>query len=611
MTVVPRREAALTVHTRSTVVAVTPAGPVLSGRRAPTRRTRAETFVNVLDTRQRVVIGILTAGWLITFAFFWAWWLRPEHLVGWVGMVVNSMLLFYLAYLPLYFTATMNRLREVDPTLEVPDLSVAFVVTKAPSEPWSTAQRTLTAMLDQEYPHPFDVWLCDEDPSAETTGWCAANGVSLLSRRGIADYHEADWPRRTKCKEGNLAYFYDTVGYRTYDVVSQLDCDHIPTRSYLTEIVRPFRDPAIGYVAAPSVCDSNSATSWSARGRLYKEASFHGPFQSGHSDGLAPVSIGSHYAVRTEALRDIGGIGPELAEDFSTSFLLTSAGWHGAFAHRAEAHGDGPLTVTAMVTQEFQWSRSLMMLLTTTAPKHLPRLSWMLRVRFLFALSFYPLLVITTVVGLALPPIAVITGSPWVNVSYFEFLLRWMLVGAWMLALTYTIRRWDLLRPHRAPIVSWENWLYTFARWPFITAGVLAGLAQSLRTGSVVTFRVTPKVRNGMEPLSLRIVMPFAALSILLGCAALIGEGEQGDRQGYVFLCLLGAFCYSIVAITLPLLHALESARSAGTRFAVAVHRTARTPLAVGVTACAAFCVAVAPFPAYVAPAMAHIQLPF
>ena len=42
--------------------------------------------------------------------------------------------------------------------------------------------------------------------------------------------------------------------------------------------------------------------------------------------GLAPSCIGSHYAVRTHALKTIGGIGPELAEDFSTSFLLTSAG---------------------------------------------------------------------------------------------------------------------------------------------------------------------------------------------------------------------------------------------------------------------------------------------
>src|SRR5260370_32961171 len=106
-------------------------------------------------------------------------------------------------------------------------------------------------------------------------------------------------------------------------------------------MIRPFSDPAIGYVAAPSVCDANATGSWAARGRLHKEAIFHGAFQLGHSDGFAPVCIGSHYAVRTEALRQIGGIGPELAEDFSAPFLPDAAGWQGAVAIDAEAHGGG------------------------------------------------------------------------------------------------------------------------------------------------------------------------------------------------------------------------------------------------------------------------------
>ena len=114
-------------------------------------------------------------------------------------------------------------------------------------------------------------------------------------------------------------------------------------------MVRPFADPAIGYVAAPSVCDTNADESWAARGGLFREASFHGAFQLGHSGGWGRACIGSHYAVRTGALRDIGGVGPGLAEDFSTSFLLTSAGWHGAFAIDAEAHGDGPGTFAAML----------------------------------------------------------------------------------------------------------------------------------------------------------------------------------------------------------------------------------------------------------------------
>ena len=133
----------------------------------------------------------------------------------------------------------------------------------------------------------------------------------------------------------------------------------VPRRTYLREIVRAFADPRVGYVAAPSVCDANAGESWAARGRLYKEATFHGPQQAGGHHAIPPTCIGSHYAVRTQALQEIGGVGPELAEDFSTSLMMNAFGWSGVFALDAEAHGDGPDTFADFITQEFQWARSL------------------------------------------------------------------------------------------------------------------------------------------------------------------------------------------------------------------------------------------------------------
>jgi hypothetical protein len=65
---------------------------------------------------------------------------RPERLVTWPGLVLNSALLLYLALLPGWFVLAVNRLREVSPQLPVPDVRVAFVVTKAPSEPWPVAR---------------------------------------------------------------------------------------------------------------------------------------------------------------------------------------------------------------------------------------------------------------------------------------------------------------------------------------------------------------------------------------------------------------------------------------------------------------------------------------
>ena len=93
----------------------------------------------------------------------------------------------------------------------------------------------------------------------------------ISTRKDQTDYHRTNWPRRTKCKEGNLAFFYDHYGYANYDFVVQLDADHVPTEGYLEEMLRGFADPKVGYVSAPSICDSNAKESWSARGRLYVE----------------------------------------------------------------------------------------------------------------------------------------------------------------------------------------------------------------------------------------------------------------------------------------------------------------------------------------------------
>ncbi|MFF9772237.1 glycosyltransferase family 2 protein [Streptomyces sp. NPDC013978] len=579
------------------VVRVTAEGPVFGGR-PRSWSVRRDTFVRVLSGEDRAAVVGLSVSWALAFVWFWTWWLRPEHRVGWAGLIVNSVLLLYLTALPLYFLITVNRLKQVNPSLAIPALAVAFVVTRAPSEEWRTVRRTVEAMTRQIFPHPYDVWLCDEDPTEEILQWCRRHDVHVSSRRGVAAYHRTAWPRRTRCKEGNLAYFYDHWGYRDYDVVSQLDCDHVPAPTYLAEMVRPFADPAIGYVAAPSVCDVNAPQSWSARGRLHREAVWHGAVQLGHCDGLAPMCIGSHYAVRTTALRDIGGIGPELAEDFSTTLLLNSAGWHGAFAMDAEAHGDGPITFADMVTQEYQWSRSLTVMLFDLIPHHIGRMPFPRRLRFAYALSYYPLLSLTVSAGMSLPPIAVLTGLPWMNVNYVDFLLHFWFLAVWILLTMLLMRRRALLRPTYAPVVSWELFLFALARWPYVVWGVLAAVRQRIRPRPVV-FKVTPKQRSGFEPLLTRLVLPFAFLTAALAGVTLFGELTR-PAVGYVFLTLVAAASYGVVALAVPLLHVRETSRAAGTSFRAALV-TARTPLLVSVVSVVPVVLAITFFPAYAA----------
>lgn len=259
--------------------------------------------------RTAYLLGI--GGWLVTLAYFWIWWLDRDRVIDWPYYTVVTITLAWITLLPSYFIFIFLNAKVVDRRSLLPRGRVAMVVTKAPSEPFAVVQKTLLAMLEQKGLE-FDVWLADEAPDAETLKWCGAHGVFVSTRQGVAEYHRKTWPRRTRCKEGNLAYFYDHYGYERYDFVAQFDADHVPEPDYLREIMRPFADPKVGYVSAPSICDANAGESWAARGRLYAEASLHGALQLGYNNGWAPLCIGSHYAVRTKALREVGGLGRSL-----------------------------------------------------------------------------------------------------------------------------------------------------------------------------------------------------------------------------------------------------------------------------------------------------------
>jgi cellulose synthase (UDP-forming) len=508
-----------------------------------------------------VLLAAIIAAWLAALVWFWSWWLRPEHVNGAFGMVVSSLVLAVASLTPgFYFLAAWRASEplygarlELDP--QPP--RVAMVVTKAPSEPWEIVRRTLEAMLDQDTALPYDCWLADEQPDAATRRWCRRHGVRISSRHGIAEYHRASWPRRTRCKEGNLAYFYDRWGYRDYDLVCQFDADHAPAPSYLDAVVVVFADPRVGYVAAPSICDANADRSWTARGRLFREASFHGLTQAGQNRGLAPYCIGSHYAVRTAALRQAGGIGPELAEDFTTSFFINAAGWDGAFAIAAPAHGDGPESFADGMLQELQWARSMGAVLFGVTPGHWSRLRWRARLKLAYCVSWYWILCLQMLAGFVLTHGALAAGRPWVDVAILDFASHAALPGLPIVALVVLARARGLLRPTDAKVISWEATLFQLARWPWAAIGLAQAVVAAV-TGRTLNFRVTPKGAARPLPLPLRVLLPYAVLSGA-GSATLLAVPEPGTAGGYFSFAMLNACVYAAVGLAVVAAHVREN----------------------------------------------------
>lgn len=491
--------------------------------------------------------------------WFWSWWLRPEHFVGWAPFLFATIPLMWLTGMPLYVIFVIMKASRSDaPDPEPGAWRVAMVVTKTPSEPFEVLEKTLTAMLAQDYPH--DTWLADEDPSEETRAWCAAHGVRISSRKGIEAYHRAEWPRRTRCKEGNLAYFYDHWGYDNYDIVAQLDADHVPQPGYLREIIRPFADPRVGYVSASSICSANAAESWAARARLHNEVVLHGLQQAGYTRTLAPLCFGSHYAVRTNALREVGGLGPELAEDHSTTLLLNAGGWRGVHAIDAIAIGDGPASIADFATQEFQWSRSLMTLLLQHTGRYLPALPPRLRAFFVFCQLWYPLIAIVWLMLYLTPIIAVVFDLTYADVTYPAFLLHAVPSGVVLTAMVYMMRLDGLTRPINAPVISWEKMLFVTLQWPWVLWGCLVAIRDRI-TGTFVDFRVTPKGTGGRQRLPMKVVTVYAGLALGMILPVLLSENLT-EARGFLFLALLGAMIYTADVVVIVWHHLAGTFRS-------------------------------------------------
>lgn len=518
----------------------------------------------ILQGHRRAEYLVGATLWAAALVYFWRWWFEPAHYVDLSGSILVTLVLAWVTIIPAYFIVVFYRARKPHGRLRLPAGSrVAMVVTKAPSEPFAVVARTLRAMLEQEVPH--DTWLADEDPSPATLDWCHRHGVHVSTRKGREDYHRQTWPRRTRCKEGNLAFFYDHYGYEGYDFVVQLDADHVPEQGYLFQMLRPFADPAVGYVSAPSICDYNARESWSARGRLYAEASMHGSLQAGFNGGLSPLCIGSHYAIRTVALQNIGGLGPELAEDHSTTLMMNAHGWRGVHALDAIAHGDGPRTFADLITQEFQWSRSLMMILLQYSPKLIGRLPLRLKAQFLFSQLWYSLFSLFMGLMFILPVIALFRGRSFVDVSYPGFLLHFVPQSVLLILFAYRWRSTGTFRPVDAKILSWEMTLFLFARWPWALAGGLAAV-RDWATGSFVDFRVTPKGTSEVDPLPLRILAAYGLLS-LISILPVLSVATAEETGGFYIFATLNAAIYTLLLLVIILQHTRENTVCVSRRF--------------------------------------------
>lgn len=587
-------------------------------------------LVPVFNPFQKFVYVILVALWFAALLNLWQWWFQPEHISSPVGMFITSILIVWVSGLPAYFFFFAYRAKRPNPALHLaegekgrhlkigntPSEKVATrypvtpyhqqipflaVVTHAPSEGVDIAIDTLNALIQIRRYYPLmGIYLASEDcgqkqgqeAMARLVEFCQHHNVTISCRLGLESYHRDSFPRRTRSKEGNLSYFYDFFVFSNpsnpFKFALQFDIDHVPTLGYVSAILHAFDDPQVGYVSAPSICDKNRNDSWWVMPRAIVEATLHGILQAGYNGGWAPMAIGSHYAVRIEALKNLvhpirksfwngaytfhkGGVGPELAEDHSTSLAMNANGWKGIHAFDAIAYGDGPASFMDAMVQEQQWSRSLtQVLLKWTAgyfrlgnmPKHIMG-------EFLFSQAWYPIFALQMLIGFLIPVVSLWSNTPAVSMNYGQFLLHSIPTVFFCLLPIWWLKRCGALRPIDVPLMSLQTLLFQIVRWPWALLGVLEGFIGSVVLNRELSFRVTPKGVTGAQPLPLKAVFPYMVI-VLMNLVTVLLVENPGHAGGYYYFCLLTGLIYLTVILAIVGTHLKENSTKPGYSLAIA-----------------------------------------
>ena len=512
-------------------------------------------FVDILNRKQKIQLNLLMGCWLLATIGFYVWWC--QSMVDPVEFAFNTALISLPLLVPAYPLFFIRRMKKPNIALGIPkEWRVAMIVTKAPSEPWSVVRNTLTGVLN-ENSFPHDTWLADEDPSEETKQWCAEKGIKISCRKGIPEYNNLDYPRRTRCKEGNLAWFFDNWGYQNYDFITQFDSDHKPEPGYLANALVAFHDPKVGLVTAPSICDANEKTSWSARGRLYSEGAQHGPVQAGMHTSFSALAIGSHFTMRTTALKEIGGLGPELAEDHSTSVLMNAHGWKVVHSIDSIAHGRGPESLRDALIQELQWSRSVVIIFLTLTTKLLGKFKPLMALQFLFSEFWYIIFATMMPALLLIAPAVVIAGHPFVEVNFWAFLIASSTPVVFLVLVMEWLRHQKLLRPVQTRVINWESILFNMARWPIILfahyEAVNFTYFQHRRF-----WKVTPKKKEDGNSIPAKFWMPYVGIvAIILAVQFFFASND--DTECFSFFNLLNAITYGALLILIHVLHKREA----------------------------------------------------
>lgn len=324
-------------------------------------------------TSEAIHLFLMTISSLTTLRYFYY---RSTYTLNFDG-ILNSLftILLYIAelyaiatlFLSYFQTLKINDRKAVDlstiPEAEWPNVDI-YIPTY--NEDIDIVRKTALGALAVDYPKAKkQVYILDDgraekyrDRRIELYAMGKAIGVEILVR----DSNE-------HAKAGNIN---TALPKTTGDLVLILDCDHIPSRSFLQNVVGFFRNPKVALVQTPhwfynpDPFERNLLTG----GQIpVGNELFYKVLQKGNDYWNAAFFCGSAAVIRRDYLLSIGGIATEtVTEDCHTSLRLHSLGYETIYYDKIMVAGLAPEKFSAYVGQQVRWARGMAQILRLENP---------------------------------------------------------------------------------------------------------------------------------------------------------------------------------------------------------------------------------------------------
>lgn len=518
---------------------------VLLGQLQPASST--VSFTPMMSRGEQRVLTLLSAVVVVSGLAFIGWLLWPsDEPIGWTSIVVASLMVI-IEGIRLSQSATLaifaRAAKDAVPQESAHGLNVALLTTMVPGkEPWDMISRTLAAMRQVTYPlGSVDVHLLDEGNDPLVQADCERMGVKHFSRAGIAEYNTDEGTFKRKTKHGNHNAWRD-VNEDEYDIVGQMDPDHVPGSNFLERTLGYFNDPDVAYVVAPQVY-GNLFSNWIAKGAAVLAYVFHGVIQPGGNALGAPLLIGTNHLYRVSAWKQIGGYADWKVEDHATAMVVlseinpqTGNRWKGVYTKDILNIGEGPTTFFDWFQQQLRWSLGIWDIIFGLTPKILGKLNTKQKLSFLMLQSFYPTVAIGWVLSNILTLIFVATqhstGKP-----IAVWIALWFLSMGSSLTLFFWLRRFNLVDHERNEWGISGLVLMLYSIPTYVVALALTVLRKQIPYG--VTAKGKLAKRHGIKVFRAHIFWAACAVGLLVSSFVIGGPSAFPTLRFWLVFTLL------------------------------------------------------------------------